>query len=344
MRLRLLTILGLEYTSGDVQPVLPELAPNQAVSFRWKLVPLEDRGALIASLALERSPNATPPPANTPLPKGMEEPQLAFTTLPRFAMDPASLAPKGKLSPLPRAKDFGSYAMAGNDRVQVCVLQSATQQPSLALYGRAGESWTQLAFAPNLLEAVSAEEGQRAWGEAFRVTSVTARADKDLASLKVQGTIGKRWIGEIYLEVLRDSSAVQGKARLYARRPIKLYRLQLPRLLSLAEVLPPLKADGSAQLVESDTSPLSDVTALAARLVRGIVYGLAWSATPPLTDWKAERLSICDPQRTPMLGAMWMAPLGGEAFTATRSMEIPFRLFALGESQTVRDANNFALP
>jgi len=39
LRLRCYTLVGLDYTSGELTPLVPALAPNQALAFRWRLTP-----------------------------------------------------------------------------------------------------------------------------------------------------------------------------------------------------------------------------------------------------------------------------------------------------------------
>ncbi|MCX6378227.1 MAG: hypothetical protein NT023_01925, partial [Armatimonadetes bacterium] len=77
---------------------------------------------------------------------------------------------------------------------------------------------------------------------------------------------------------------------------------------------------------------------------KNIVYGIAWTNTAPIPDWRWERTSIGDPLRAPLLGVMWLAPEKGDIVSAGATLDIPFRLLAVGESQSTTAASPFALP
>ncbi len=55
LRLRCYPISGLEYTSGNLLPTLPLLAPGQAVAYRWRLAQSDAKMVLAAGVVLERT-------------------------------------------------------------------------------------------------------------------------------------------------------------------------------------------------------------------------------------------------------------------------------------------------
>ncbi len=55
LRLRCYPISGLDYTSGNLLPTLPLLAPGQAVAYRWRLAQSDAKMVLAAGVVLERT-------------------------------------------------------------------------------------------------------------------------------------------------------------------------------------------------------------------------------------------------------------------------------------------------
>ena len=340
LRLRLNTIQGLDYTQGELRPLLPEMGAGHALSFRWILSPLSLQANLIASVVLEKAPALQEASANSVA----AEPQMVVSLLTRFMNSPVLFTPNLKPSDPPRARANGVWWI-GNDRAGVQVHLSSNRNPTLFLQGRVGKEWQTLAFAPLLAEVRSAEEGQVAWAEAFRVGSANVSNEADGATLNLLGAVGKRWSAEVQFTIAPSTGAVQGRLRLTAKRTMRVFSIRLPLLIGVSDTLSSdVKADGKPIPVTPFVNPIEEKTTVSALLTKNIVYGIAWTNTAPIPDWRWERSSIGDPLRAPLLGVMWLAPEKGDIVSAGATLDIPFRLLALGESQSTTAASPFALP
>jgi hypothetical protein len=218
------------------------------------------------------------------------------------------------------------------------------RNPLLLLQGKDGKKWLALGVATSLAEIMAAEEGQKPWADSFRVGSFSVNNDSDGATLSLTGMVGRRWNAELTFEAIRATGAIRGKLRLVARRTLRVFRVQLPTLLGTPETALASKADGSPLPVQEAVSPLSPTTSLSALLSNRVTFGVAWTNTATVPDWKWERVPIGDSQRAPLLGVGWLAPPKGDIIDAGATLEFSFRLFALGGSNSVQDALPMALP
>ncbi len=340
LRLRLSAIQGLDFTQGELRPNLPEIGAGQSLSYRWSLAPLSLQANLIAGVTLEKVPA---PPASGVNAFALE-PQMIVALLPRFQNSPALFTPNTKQTDPPRARANGVWRV-GNDRAAVQVVLTANRNPVLFLQGRFGKDWQTVAFAPLLAEVRAGEEGQIAWAEAFRVGSATADNETDSAVLNLQGAVGKRWSAEVQFTVAPGTGAIQGRLRLTAKRTLRVFSIRLPLLMGVSDItLADSKADGKPLPVAPFATPVEERTSVSALLMKNIAYGIAWTNTAPIPDWRWERTPLGDALRAPLLGVTWFAPEKGDIISAGATLDIPFRLLAIGESQSATAAAPFALP
>lgn len=382
LRLRCYPISGLDYTSGNLLPILPLLAPGQAVAYRWRLAQSDAKMVLAAGVVLERTeegkrgedgkasagtqsggttalpdnsaPTSTPVSGGTvaagnapsPLLLFSSKPLLAFSIIPRLPRAPGfGDAPVSK-DALPHADERDGVALVLNNRVGMRVQIGTGRDSLLQLAAREGAGWRIAAFAMPLLRANVAEDGQIPWWQTFRCQSIRAREDKDSAALTLTGTLGAACRVEIVFEARPDTCVLSGRARLTATRPLRLSGIHLPALIAGGDDrnLSPPRQDGSPLLLADTPSPLPDDARVAAAHIGAATFGLSWPADPPLSGWKWTRLPGGDGAYTLNLGAQALGSLDGDLVPAGTTIEIPFRLFAFAPSDTVRDALRFQLP
>ncbi len=341
LRLRLNTMQGLDYTQGELRPLLPEMTEGQAIAYRWVLSPLSLQINLMVGVVLEKAP--APLEVNTKEPP--IEPQVVVSLLPRFINSPALFTPNLRSTDPPRARAGNGVTWVGNDRVGVQILATTNRNSTLFLQGRVGKEWQTVAFAPFLAEVSAAEEGQVAWTESFRLGTAYVSNESDGAALNLQGAIGKRWTAEILLTAPSSTGAIQGRLRLTAKRNLRVFQIRPPLLIGTRDPLTPeSKANGTPIAVNPFVSPIEERTPVSALLANSVAYGVAWTNTAPISDWHWQRTPIGDAQRAPLLGVAWIAPEKGDIIAVGTTLEIPFRLLAIGESQSVQSAAPFALP
>ncbi len=367
LRLRLFPAAGLDYTSGDTLPRLPALAPGQAIAFRWRLALSADRGPLVAGILLENAPQTTGAPSPVPTaqaaangggsvpisptvrpaqtpPAPLAAPSVALTVVPRLSAPPSLGSLPVKPDAAPAAEADAGQAWVGNERMGARLVKAEMRLPVLLLAGREGANWRAVATGTPLARARSGEEGQNPWWETFRWRDTRLDRDQNTATLTLQGTIGARWRSELILTAQRNSSALNGRLRLTALRPVRLYSVELPLLLVQGESADAVHADGSAQAVAVEAPLLPDNARVAADRRFGMTFGLAWPSALPLPGWHAAALPAGDGDRLHVLGAQFTADERGDLIPKGATVEFPFRLFVLSPSDTVRDALRFALP
>lgn len=351
LRLRCYAVAGLDYTSGDLTPALPALAAGQAVAYRWRLVPSERSGPMVVAALLERSsaiagraggPRVVPNASQDATPT----PQTSLTVIPRFGAPPRASAIPLKPGDPPLAGGNNQAAWVGNHLVQARILSAERRLPALALLGRSGAEWRQLALATPLFEVRAAEEGQLPWWETFRWRDMRTEQDQNKATLRLRGDVGTRWGAEFTLTSLRDTGALTGTLRLTARRNLRLYGLRLPRLLAEAEPsnVPPAKANGSVYLLPGTETKLPPNVMVAATRYQGITFGLSWPSAGPFAEWKARRSLGGDPLFAPILSGEWESDSRGNIVLAGATLEFSLKLFAIGPSETLLDALRFQFP
>ena len=384
LRLRCYPISGLDYTNGNLLPVLPALAPGQAVAYRWRLAPSDARAALVAGVVLEQTgegkkekgetvgaqfiaptlliaptsqhpmPNAQPATPNTehrtPNTGNSQlstlNPQLAFAVIPRLP-HPLGLGDIPLLKdPLAHAGELNGSSLLLNQRVILRAQIGDRRETCLTLGVKDGNAWRTVANTVGLLRVCVGEDGQRPWWQAFRCQQIRAREDKTSATLTLTGTIGNACRAEITLESRPDTGVINGRARLTALRNLRLSGIQLPALLTASDdkTLPVPRADGSPSLLPDAPALISDEARIAAAHNGAATFGIAWPTSPPFPGWKWNRLPLADGLVTSILGVQATGEAGGDALSAGSGIEVPFRWFAFAPSDTVRDAERFQIP
>lgn len=362
VRLRCYAVAGLDYTPSETMPVLPAMAANQALAFRWRLTPNTEKTPLVAAVLLEPygelkregTAIASKGPVSlsgSPMAGGQSVPDplassAVITVVPRLAAPlrggSRAVLPGGA----PQSSATAEDAWLSNDVLAVRVVEAERRTPVFLISGRDGAEWRPLATGVSLAAVLSGEEGQIPWWETFRWREARANADKTTASVTLLGTVGTRWKAELTLEAQKDSAALNGQLRLTAQRTLRCYSLELPRLLVAPDdknALPP-KADGLPQPVVEEESPLAENAPLAAARRSGIAFGLTWPSAPPFTGWNWRRLPAGDSASALLLGAQTDRSERGEVIQAGATVTLTFRLFAVSPSNTIRDAQRFVLP
>ncbi|MCS6777224.1 MAG: hypothetical protein NZ557_11850, partial [Chthonomonadaceae bacterium] len=345
LRLRCFAMSGLEYTAGDTQPVLPGLEPQQAVAYRWRLLPSDMQGIMAAAVLLERTDPHVRRPAGDASAMRVLTGQAAITVIPRLTTVPGSrsvsVAPDGE----PRAIGRGRDACIYNDRIQLRFLAGDSMQtPLLLLALRERAGWRTVAHALPLLEVLSGEEGQIPWWEAFRWRDALTTREKAVSRLLLKGTMGSRWRVEIHLELRAGTSAIDGHVHLMAARPVRLHCVRLPRLFRATEISG-IKADGSATPVPLKPATVSAEVRASTVELPDLSYGLTWAATPPLPEWSWRASPLGDFVPCPVLWGECYGPPAGTALAPAQSIRIPFRLFvARSVAGKAPDITRFLIP
>ncbi len=369
LRLRCYPISGLDYTNGNLLPVLPALAPGQAVAYRWRLAPSDARALLVAGVVLEQTGEAKKEkgetvgaqfiaPASQPATPNAQSaignrqsaianPQLAFAVIPRLPR-PLGLGDVPLLKdPLAHAGELNGSSLLLNQRVILRAQMGDRRETCLTLGVKEGNAWRSVANTVGLLRVCVGEEGQRPWWQTFRCQQIRAREDKTIATLTLTGAIGNACRAEITLESRPDTGVINGRARLTALRSLRLSGIQLPALLTASDdkTLPVPRADGSPSLLPDPPPALiPDEARIAAAHNGAATFGIAWPAAPPFPGWKWNRLPLADGLVTSVLGVQATGEVGGDTLSAGSGIEIPFRWFAFAPSDTVRDAERFQMP
>lgn len=332
-RLRCFAMSGLEYTTGDTQPTLPGLEPQQAVAYRWRLLPSDMQGIMTAAVLLERMDPGAPRAAGDmtsfrSIGTGrVLTDQTTIAVIPRFAVMPGSRSVPVAPGKVPRAIGRGGDVCLYNDRLQLRFLAGDRKQaPLLVLALRERAGWRSVAHALPLLEILSGEEGQIPWWEGFRWNEALTIQDKASGRLLLKGTAGSRWRVEIQLELRENMSTSDGRIHLMATRPVRLHSVRLPRLFRATEISG-IKADGSATPVPLKPAAVS--TEMSAVELPDLSCGLAWSATSPLPEWKWRASPLSGFTPCPVLWGECYGPVAGTPVASGQSITIPFRLFAV---------------
>lgn len=349
LRLRCYAISGLDYTTGDTLPVLPAMARNQALAFRWRLAQSGDTGPFIAAVILENtgatgSVEKPQPGGGVILVNETNTPRTALTVVPRLPSAPRMgdrvVPPSGP----PQATATRDDAWISNDQFALRAVRADRAAPLLILSGREGASWRTLANGIPLARVFSGEDGQRLWWEPFRWEQARAQSDKVSALLTLNGTIGARWKATLTLTAIRDSAAINGRLRLTAGKTLRLAGIELPSLLVSPATATSAKADGSPISLTTEEPILPEDTRIVAARAGGITFGLTWPTATPFPGWHWSSLPGGNPELLSVLGAQCLGDPRGELVTSGSSIEITFRLFAVSPSDTLRDALRFLLP
>jgi len=352
-RVRCYPLTGLDFMNGQLWPFLPPLNPNQAVAYRWRLAVTDQTTPLVFSVLISKDSrpgqdgdgraSVGPRPPQPALDLNLA-PQIAVVSIPRFQESPHLLG-VAAASRSPQASASRTAARVGNDRTLVSVLAAQDRIPIISLAGRSGADWKSVAIGSPCLQVRSAEEGQVPWWNMFRWTDSDVQESKDSAILTLQGSVGANWSARITLESRLDTGVVYGKLSLMAKRTVRIYGIQLPRLLAApAPGAGPVKSDGTAEILNLEPESLAEEDRIAAAHTGDRTYGIAWPASAPITGWKSSRLPVADSDHLPILGGEWVGDDRGEVVLAGATIETSFRLFVFGPSDTVRDALRFRIP
>ncbi len=349
-RVRCYPLSGLDFMEGQLWPTLPVLAPNQAVAYRWRLALSDQSTPLVFSVLITSAlPAGDAAPLGGPGRQRVNTdvwlpPRVVAVSIPRFPSTPHLLG-EAAAAKAPQAFSSRFYARVGNDRTLVNVTAAQDRVPLLVIAGREGPEWKTVAIATPCIRVRSSEEGQAPWTQSFRWTDTNSTEARGSAAITIQGNVGSNWGAHLVLEARADTGVIFGIVRITARRTVRIYSVQLPRLLATPSAgAGPVHADGSAALLPPDDSLLADQDRLAAAHCGALTFGLTWPATAPLNGWRSARTPSGDVEHAPVLGAEWIADNGGTVISAGATIEIPFRIFVFGASDTVRDALRFRIP
>ena len=362
VRLYCYPLVGLDYTSGEIKPTLPELAPGQSVAFRWQLAP--GAGSRLLTAVMMQSDAAGPetvsagkgepaggraaPPPNAPAPTAplVDLPRAVLAAIPHFASQPALGSIRAGTAAGPVAVARPGEVWLANDRVSLHVRSAAGEEAVLSLAAKEGPNWRVLATVNSLIEVLASEDGQKAWWHRFRWQETAARAGRDDGSMTLSGDAGTRWTAEFTARTHRDTGVIEGRIRLTARQTTRLFGVRLPGLLVQTD--PPGgglgRADGRAIALPAEVPAAPEAPRMAAAHRGGVTFGLAWPAHAPLEGWTTEVQVSGNTSLVSSLGGIWTSLERGDLVPAGATIEIPFRFFAFAPSDTVHDAQRFALP
>ncbi len=356
VRLYCYPMVGLDYTSGEIKPFVPELAPNQFTAFRWRLAPGSAQGTLLTAIMIQNagggSAGAVPagisaaPPVGTMPPAVSGLPRAVVAAIPHFPVPPALGNIRAGTPAGPVAMAHPGEVWAANDRVSLHLRRANGADPVLSLAAKDGAEWRVLATGSPVLELNSCEDGQKAWWQRFNWRTAVVHSSRDEGAVTLNGSAGSLWEVEWSATVRRDTGVIEGRVRLTARQNVRLFGMRLPRLLVQTESPGGGlgRADGKAIALPPDEPSVAETPRLAAAHRGGVTFGLAWPSRPPLEGWIDEPVPAGESHLAPLLGGGWMAPERGDLILAGASVEISFRLFVFAPSGMVRDALRFALP
>ena len=284
LRLRCYPISGLDYTNGNLLPILPALAPGQAVAYRWRFASSEGRNALVAGVVLEktegekrrggeeetgegkagdgiRKTEATPSATeNRQSAIGNSTPQLAFAVVPRL---PRPLT----LGDVPVLKTH--WHMPGNRARRACCSTAALRagpdgERRETRTGAGRERGRGVASVANSLVPLRVcvgEDGQSALVADVSLPAGTLpRRQRPAPYSTLTGNVGTACRAEITLEARPDTCVLIGKVRLTALRALRLSGIQLPALQTVSDdkTLPAPRADGSPSLLPEPPALIPD--------------------------------------------------------------------------------------
>ncbi len=356
LRVRCYALAGLDYTEGELTPLVPPLQPQQAAAFRWRLQPTERTATLVASVLLskvEEKPASVPDvnPVFASGPAGPTE-QLSLEAVAYVPKAVVSVVPHlvgstpdiGAGFAVPTAISSANSARIGNDRLILSVAPGLGHTAVGFLSAKSAGEWETVGVAWPLVQIRASDDGQSPWWRNFHWSHSESHTDPGSASLDLYGTCGDTWEAQISLETHKDSGVLNGRLRLKARKTCRLFGVQLPRLISAVDRLHPFPAaDGSSSLVIANSSG-DEADNLAAAHKGLITSGIAWPSRSPLSDWAAFPLPRGDTDHTEQLGMQWAGGERGEVVLPGGIVDFSFRIFCLAPSDNARDAHRFVIP
>ncbi|HLH80059.1 MAG TPA: hypothetical protein VKV29_07225 [Chthonomonas sp.] len=332
LQLRCLALSGLDYTSGDITPLLPALAPHQSVVYRWRLAPTGE-GPMLASAILQ---SAQTPAGGVPAVL-----QIASAAPPPLREAPHFGAPL-PTQKAPAAGIDAQGAWVGANRIGLRLVRMQDGRPLLLLSTRNGLYWQMAGIVWPLLRVCSAENAIEPWWHAFYWENTHVQNAQTSATLTLTGSVGRLWHAEISFTVQPNTTSVACSLRLVARSDLRLRALQLPRLLIPSTFAPPPANGTPLVLNQDDPNPLEQ-TPLVAAYHAGVVTSGIVAAAAPLTNlrWECHQGSAAD---VSIVAPEWKADGGDPLILAKASLVVNFRLFALAPSLTISDALRFQTP
>ena len=329
LRLRCIALSGLDYTSGELAPLLPALNPGQYAVCRWNLAP-SGKGPASAALMIETVLNRTWLSVQTTgLP--IENHPLRFgDPLPGVDKSPRVLL------------GINSAWLSGN-RIAIHIKRTSQDMPILILAGRNGKRWQMAGLCMPLMKTLSGEPGQQAWWQTFHWLTTNEYSDSSMAELTLIGTLGRFWKAKISFTARQNTAAINGHIHLTALRTLQLSSLQMPRLMVLLSGMPLPPANGIPILLPADppADPLPDSAPVAAFHFGHITSGMSWSASSLLPGWSSDQIPDC-PAGASLHGVRINTNQSNSLIVAGESISFPFRLFAVDPSSSLQDALHFA--
>lgn len=345
---RCFTISGLDYTSGDMRPALPEMRAGEAVAIHWRLAPTDTVTPLAAGVVLlpnnveaaSATQRADSQPATQQANVG---PDYAVAVVPRVArlesLDmPATLHPGA-----PWARTAEGIGAVGNDRVRVEAVLSRTGSPILIESSRAVPTgpWIDTAVIFPVLLVRSAVPGARSWDKDFRCTGLHAEMPTEAGTLKLEGAVGDGWTALVTLTAQKDTCAIAGSVRVTARwsehvSSMELFGVSVPEHTPVpGEIGVPVEVNLKPPAFGADAC-------VDATNVDGITTGFAWPGESPLPQWQWQRRELDGADGESHLAVRWTPPGPSADVAAGATLSLNFRLFALVGSTDVHDALRFA--
>ncbi len=359
-RLRCYAVNGLDYTSGETMPILPELAPNQAVAYRWRLSVSEGRQILMAAALLQKAPQvlrsiaADAKGPNAGIVAVRQNPvlysdsdstaiQTSIAVVPRIYRNQTAETINIKSEDTPAAAASSTTASIMNNLVGIRFTRTNQKSAIFTLYARKGTTWSALANGMSMGAVLASEPGQKPWWEVFRWKETQVFNEKDHAVLSLSGTYGNRLKAEMTFEAHRDYSAIDAKIRFTAMQTIQCSGIRLPEILVERDKKNgvQLRADGTPIFCENEVSLLADSRTLSAVRRDAVTFGMTWSTALPLNGLVWHAVPVQDSQLITLIGGTATAVNSSETVLAGKSFEVNYRIFAYAPSATIKDAFKF---
>ncbi|CEK17892.1 hypothetical protein CWRG_01986 [Chthonomonas calidirosea] len=332
LQLRCLALSGLDYTSGDITPLLPALAPHQFVVYRWRLAPTGE-GPMLAAAILQS--------AQTPAGCVPAVLQIASTAPPSLQAPPHFGAPL-PTQKAPAAGVDQRGAWIGANRVGLRLVRTQDGRPLLLLTTRNGSEWQMAGIVWPLFRVCSAEDAIKPWWHAFYWEDTRVQSTKTSATLTLIGSVGRLWRAEMSFTVQPNTTAVACALRLVARADLRVHALQLPRLFIPNTFSPPPANGTPLVLTQDDPSPLGQTPLIAAYHYGFVTSGIVASVAPLANlQWECHQGSAAD---VSIIAPEWKANGDDPLVLAKASLVVNFRLFTLAPSLTISDALRFQTP
>jgi hypothetical protein len=320
VRLKMRTLAGMDYLSGDTAPWVPELEAGGAATFKWLVQPTASTGPLVASLTLESSGSI---------------PIVRVIAIPHLAEPPAYEGQS--TSKIPVARSGESESVLENNKVRARIVTSDSDIPVLLISVHTSGGWRSVGTCLPLAELMSGEGGQRPWWEVFKSDEVRSIQAKDEASLSVSGGFGVRWRGTITLSLKANSSVIDYALIFSPKRQMK---------LSGIRICPLYVGDGSFGSTASEVSVFkrSGPNTMSAVRWGEITLGRLERTELLWKDWELFSRPNVEEAAFTLLSTEGLASETPAVYLAGAVITYRARLFSLAPSASVNDAFKVALP